>query len=215
MLESLVPALRDSPATPGARERVASERVVVTRDQRTGLLNERALMVVGRSVLSFARRHDEPVSIVVVRLGEETKTSSNLLTVAQVLRVVVDDGDVAARTGDAELAVLLPDADAARAGEVTTEVIRRLTEGRDRPVEHLETGVATVWPQAARSMEQLLDAARQSAGAPSAPPRPRRPWAWVRDSLVARHLPGRSRASSSTQGPASDASSSGGHGPMF
>lgn len=82
-------------------------------DPESGLLTRRGFEIVGSHVCARARRRGEPVSLVVVGLEHEHVPPIVLRELAGALGAVTRASDVAARLPLDELAVLLPDTDAA------------------------------------------------------------------------------------------------------
>lgn len=106
------------------------ERLADT-DPLTGAHNRRALESIGRRVLSAARRHKEPVSLLMIdadhfkaindRYGHEAGDAA-LLSMMQTISRSLREEDIVGRIGGEEFVVILPNADADGAMEVAERV---------------------------------------------------------------------------------------------
>lgn len=167
VLEVLVPGLREARRSDDARETVAVQRIVATRDPLTGLLNERACAAVGQSVHSWAVRHHEPVGVVVLRVERPVLQDALALEIANVVKGLLGDGDVGARIAVDEFVVLLADADEDRVWRFVAELGNGLAYGvlAGAPSESgwCSVGVATAPADASEDYEALLERARNAA----------------------------------------------------
>lgn len=126
--ELLAPGLREAKRTDDARADVAARRLVSTRDAATGLLNTPAFTAVGRSTLGWAARHLESVSVIVVSLDEHEQLRDRdrrdgaISELARLAVGLLDEEDLAARTGEREVILLLANGDERRRDSVTAEL---------------------------------------------------------------------------------------------
>ncbi len=106
-------------------------------DALTGLANRRQLMARGAEEWSQARRHGRPLSLVLLDLDHFKAVNDThghatgdrvLEGVGRALPPLLRDADLAARYGGEEIAVLLPETDAAGAADVARRVVAALRE---------------------------------------------------------------------------------------
>jgi diguanylate cyclase (GGDEF)-like protein len=106
---------------------IAQLRASAETDPLTGLVNRRGLAVAHARELARSERTGRPFAVIVADLDRFKKINDELghkagdralVEVADLLRSHVRDGDVAARTGGDEFALLLSDADAVLAASV-------------------------------------------------------------------------------------------------
>lgn len=154
------------------REREEELRHQAGRDPLTGLANRRLLRETAERTLALAERHGRAAGLLYLDLTgfKEVNDSHGhhvgdlvLGGVADRLREVVRESDLAARVGGDEFVVLLSEVDGAdgarRAGERLREVLRRpvRAEGVEVRVEG-EVGVA-LYPDHGSSLEELMSKA--------------------------------------------------------
>ena len=160
----IVPPTPPSPGGPcRAAERVRELEAVNARlvelaatDELSGLWNRRHLRAALGSALADAARHGSPLSLVLLDLdGFKAFNDAHghpagdgvLHAVGETLRDHVRPGDVAARHGGEEFAVLMPGADAEGA-RACAERLRAAIAGRPWPLRPVSAsfGVATLMP---------------------------------------------------------------------
>jgi diguanylate cyclase len=145
------------------------ERLADT-DPLTGLFNRRYLEVRSIEAISRARRDGKRLSMLVVDVDGLKKINDTfghsegdavIRTVAESIATSVRVGDVAARVGGDEFAILLPRAGVSDAlaagGRIADEVARRA--GTVRAPLSVSVGVAELDGDPARSLSELLEAA--------------------------------------------------------
>jgi diguanylate cyclase (GGDEF)-like protein len=113
----------------------ADLKLLANTDPLTGLANRRRFMEALDQEMERAQRYARPLSLVLLDLDYFKKVNDThghaagddvLRSAAKVLRSVCRDLDLAARLGGEELALLLPETDAAGAGTVAERVRRRM-----------------------------------------------------------------------------------------
>jgi diguanylate cyclase (GGDEF)-like protein len=139
-------------------------------DELTGLVNRRGLELLGNNALVRARRDGESVSLLFADV-DDLKTINDSLghsigdaalrAVAEVLWSTVRGGDVAARIGGDEFAVLLPDTEARSAAAVVQRIQQHI-DGRNALGEapydlRISIGHASsIAPEPTTTLEDLL-----------------------------------------------------------
>lgn len=107
------------------------------RDALTGLRSRRAFTTSADSLVRFARRHHQPVCMLLIDIDSFKRINDQhghaagdraLLHVAQCLQSTLRGSDIASRLGGDEFAVLLPDT-TAPAGREVAEKLRAAIEG--------------------------------------------------------------------------------------
>lgn len=90
--------------------------ILANTDELTGLYNRRAFFTMGNKALSYAERRDEPVSLVMFDADKFKQLNDGyghnagdqvLVTIAETIRPLVRNADIAARIGGEEFAILL------------------------------------------------------------------------------------------------------------
>ena len=113
----------------------ADLKLLANTDALTGLANRRRFMKALDQEVERAQRYARPLSLVLLDLDNFKKVNDThghaagddvLRAAAEVLRSVCRDLDLAARLGGEELALLLPETDAAGAGTVAERVRKRM-----------------------------------------------------------------------------------------
>jgi diguanylate cyclase (GGDEF)-like protein len=160
-------------------------REMAERDGLTGLFNRRRLDEALRTELLRAARERQPLSLLLVDVDHFKRFNDThghvagdacLRAVArQMGRAVGRPGDVVARFGGEEFAVLLPATDAAGALQVGEHLRRYVASGEPGDLRRVtvSVGVATMWPDACTAAEQLVDAADRAPYAAKAAGRDR------------------------------------------
>ena len=120
-------------------DEVAKHQRDAVTDQLTGLNNRRFFIEQGGKLLSSARRHDFPMSIILCDIDHFKSINdtfghsigdSAIREIAQILNESVRNGDFLARFGGEEFIALLPQTDLKGAIDVA-ERMRRLTEQKE------------------------------------------------------------------------------------
>jgi two-component system, cell cycle response regulator len=148
-----------------------AERLATT-DGLTGLMNRRTLNAQLTARVREAQRYRRPLSLLLVDIDHFKKVNDThghpagdavLRGVAAVARAQARETDVVARYGGEEMAVVLPETDAAGARAIA-ERLRAAVEGTAHATEHgtlrvtISVGVAT-WPGGGQSADELLTTA--------------------------------------------------------
>jgi two-component system cell cycle response regulator len=162
-----------------AEDLVAAERAAVreltVHDELTGLLNHKELTRLLADEVLRANRYKHPVSLLLVDVDDLARINAEhgtpmgdevLRSVAAVLRANLRPVDRPARTGGAELAVLLPDTfatDGVQVAErlrvlVSDAAARTKSAATTRPKVTISVGVAGIH-ESEKSAEELLRAA--------------------------------------------------------
>lgn len=138
-------------------ERAFEHRREAHTDYLTGLANRSEFEASVRRELAFVRRHNRPLSLMVMDLDELKKINDThghhagdeaIRTVARVIRTAVRTSDISARLGGDEFGVAMPEAGLAQAAEVAARIRQALEEGHlgsAAPIE-LSFGVAELQP---------------------------------------------------------------------
>jgi len=109
------------------RQRIATEEEEVTAapviDAVTGLYSKTYFDARLEEELSRAVRHNLDLSIVRVKVGDEIKEASLFVRVSQIIKTTLRRSDIVARTGDHEIAALLP-----YTGSTRSTVAERLSD---------------------------------------------------------------------------------------
>jgi diguanylate cyclase (GGDEF)-like protein len=117
------------------RERVLEQ--LSRTDALTGLTNRRRFLELCEREMVRARRYGTHVAVVIIDLDHFKSVNDTrghlagdraLTAIARVLSQTLRDVDTAARYGGEEFALLLPDTDAAGAGEVANRCLRRIAK---------------------------------------------------------------------------------------
>ncbi|TXH03853.1 MAG: diguanylate cyclase [Nevskiaceae bacterium] len=151
------------------------ERAAAQTDELTGIFNRRHFLAVGRRQAELARRHDQPLSVVMFdvdhfksindRYGHDVGDEA-LRHVARVVGNDLRSSDVFARYGGEEFIVLLPETDAQSAWTLAERLRQRIAQtslpGQQEPLcVTVSAGVAeNVAP--ATSLEQVIKRADQA-----------------------------------------------------
>jgi diguanylate cyclase (GGDEF)-like protein len=143
-------------------------RTQADTDELTGLLNRRAFNHRLDVLLHRARLTAAPLSLVVVDIDDfklindrhgHAAGDAALVAVAAALMRSVREGELVARIGGEEFAIILPDTDAVTSLTIADRCRRSLTaEGYDGPMLTMSAGVAT-YPLHATDPDGLLRAA--------------------------------------------------------
>jgi len=148
-----------------------AERLATT-DGLTGLLNRRTLNTLLAARVREAQRYRRPLSLLLLDVDHFKKVNDThghpagdavLRGVAAVARAQARDTDLVARYGGEELAVVLPETDAAGARAIA-ERLRAAVEGTSHATEQgalrvtVSVGVAT-WPGGGQTPDELLTTA--------------------------------------------------------
>jgi len=107
--------------------------------------------------ISRAQRNGQPVSVCCIRLPQHLPEKA-LVEVARTLQVRIRKADVVARTGDFEFSVIFPNT-----GNVAERVAMRLVEQLHPLVNDSIHAAAATFPDAGRTSQQLLAAAREAS----------------------------------------------------
>jgi diguanylate cyclase (GGDEF)-like protein len=162
-----------------AEEKLAAERAAVREltvsDELTGLINHKEMTRLLDYEVTRARRYKHPLSLLLVDVDDLARINAEhgapmgdevLRSVAAVLRANLRPVDRPARSGGAELAVLLPDTFATDGvqvaerlrGLVSEAATRTKSAATTRPKVTISVGVAGIH-ESEKSAAQLLDAA--------------------------------------------------------
>jgi diguanylate cyclase (GGDEF)-like protein len=148
-----------------------AERLATT-DGLTGLINRRTLNAQLTARVREAQRYRRPLSLLLIDIDHFKKVNDThghpagdavLRGVAAVARAQARETDLVARYGGEEMAVVLPETDAAGARTIA-ERLRAAVEGTAHATEHgtlrvtISVGVAT-WPGGGQTAEELLTTA--------------------------------------------------------
>lgn len=142
-------------------------RHMAVTDPLTGLANYRKLLEVLDAEIKRSDRTGRPFAVLLLDLDGLKKIndlhghlvgSRALCRLAQVLRSHCRSTDTAARYGGDEFAVILPEAGARAAEQVTERICRELAVERERPELSVSVGAA-VFPEHGKTVDALLRAA--------------------------------------------------------
>jgi two-component system cell cycle response regulator len=154
----------------------ASRRLLeqqVTTDSLTSLKNRRAFAEMGSRHFALAQRHDSELSVVMIDIDHFKKINDTyghpagdqvLVGVAQVLTAKTRAGDVPARIGGEEFAILLPNTKRAGAALLAERVLAAIEQKQcliaGKPVAvTASAGVAAYGMDGEESLERLLEVA--------------------------------------------------------
>ena len=165
-----------------AEEKLAAERATVreltVRDELTGLLNHKEMSRLLADEVTRARRYKHPLTLLLVDVDDLARINAEhgtpmgdevLRSVAAVLRANLRPVDRPARSGGAELAVLLPDTfatDGVQVAErlrslVAEAAARTKSAATTRPRVTISVGVAGLH-ESEKSANELIEAATQA-----------------------------------------------------
>lgn len=114
-------------------------RQAALTDELTGLHNRRAFFSFGRQLLSQAHRYKTPLALITMDLDFFKQVNDThgheagdevLRHISGLLRERIRESDCAARMGGEEFALLLPEADTARATDMAERLLQMIRESR-------------------------------------------------------------------------------------
>lgn len=167
--------LRWLPAAVHERRTADAERELATRDPLTGLANRRYFLIQGEIECDRARRHDRPLSLLIleadlVALNDQHGQDAGdrlLVQLAETCRTTTRGADIVARLEDAELGILLPETrgeDARRFADRLSKAVARLPHEHDQTAAPISIGVAEAgWDSDFHKLMKRADAALRAA----------------------------------------------------